>query len=153
MLDSEWYEKTEDFLLAASLEQWPEVIAKAILAYQKLGVEPARTSSQVAALLDTLRDRILGKRMIPMYSVAVANDGPVDTPDDMVLEPAYNEIEVQRLWDLHDGRNDGMMVVAVYRWDNERGVWLRDTSWGLLGDEGAKRHADPDNVRDRLSNI
>lgn len=67
------------------------------------------------------------------YMVISAPEMADLTPDDLVISPARNEAEVDALWDLHDGRNLGTMVVAVYRLDKD-GSYSRDTRWGILGD-------------------
>jgi hypothetical protein len=70
--------------------------------------------------------------MKPPFMVISAPEMADLTPDDLVISPAQNEAEVDALWDLHDGRNLGTMVVAVYRLDKD-GSYVRDTRWGLLG--------------------
>jgi hypothetical protein len=68
------------------------------------------------------------------------------TPDDLVLEPAETEAEVNAAWDWHDGRNAGSMVVGVYRLDAESGVYVRDTRWGILGDTRKTHPASPEDT-------
>jgi len=68
------------------------------------------------------------------------------TPDDLVLEPAETEAEVDAAWNWHDGRNYGSMVFGVYRLDKDSGYYVRDTRWGILGDTRKKHPASPEDT-------
>jgi hypothetical protein len=76
--------------------------------------------------------------------VVVAPEESGLTPDDLVIVPAWTKKEVEALWDWHDGRNVGTMVVSVYV--DQCGDYIRDTSWGLLGQRNRTGRAKDDDV-------
>lgn len=78
------------------------------------------------------------------YLVIVAPEESGLTPDDLVVVPAWTKKEVEALWDWHDGRNAGTMVVAVYV--DRGGDFVRDASWGLLGQRNRTGPAKDDDV-------
>lgn len=96
--------------------------------------------------------------VLPPFLVISAPDGAHLTPDDLVIEAARNDDDIQRIWDVHDGRSYGTMVVGVYRLSREgngalgpdQPTYVRDTRFGILGDEGRRRRADPDSEADHL---
>lgn len=82
----------------------------------------------------------------PKFMIVAAPEDADLTPDDLVLEPAETEAAVDALWDWHDGRNDGSMVVGVYKLDEESGVYVRDTRWGILGHARKTHPASPEDT-------
>lgn len=75
------------------------------------------------------------------------------TPDDLTIQPAWSKGQVQELFDIHDGRNYGTMVLAVYKLVKEGPdhMYVRDTEWGMLGDEGKARPADSNDPTDMIN--
>lgn len=86
----------------------------------------------------------------PMYMVVSAPEDAPLTPDDLVIQPAATKEEVGRLWEFHDGRTAGTMVVAVYKFDPDSADWVRDREWGMLGDVRKTGPANPDDERHTL---
>lgn len=82
----------------------------------------------------------------PKFMIITALEVSDLTPDDLTIEPAETEAEVNALWDWHDGRNAGSMVVGVYRLDEESGAYFRDTRWGILGDTRKTHPASPEDT-------
>lgn len=82
----------------------------------------------------------------PKFMIVAAPETDDITPDDLVLRPAETEAEVNALWDWHDGRNDGSMVVGVYRLDEESEMYVRDMRWGILGHARKTHPASPEDT-------
>ena len=40
-----------------------------------------------------------------------------DDPAAWAIFPAQSDEDIQTLWDMHDGRNEGTDALGVYRWD------------------------------------
>lgn len=83
-------------------------------------------------------------RTVPLYLVISAQDDDVLTPDDLVIEPAFTKEDVDKLWDWHDGRTMGSMVVAVYKFDLAGNHYVRDQTYGMFGDVRKTGPADPE---------
>lgn len=81
---------------------------------------------------------------IPKYLVIIAPEQTGLTPDMLEPVPADTEKQVDELWDLHDGRNHGTMVVGVYIYQEETSSYVRSGLWGILGDAGKTGSADED---------
>lgn len=74
---------------------------------------------------------------MPRYLVISALEESGLTPDDLLIEPCDKRKEVDLLWDYHDGRTAGSMVVGVYKLrdlGDGRYDYIRDESYGILGD-------------------
>lgn len=149
MTEREWYERTEELLHRHTANHWDTIVDKAVEAFQSLFPDSDRTEKQVREILDGLLRKLQG--FPPPWLVIAGPDGEILTPDDMAIHPAHNEMEIEQLWDLHDGRSLGTLVVAVYRWSAENGQWIRDLDWGMMGDPRKKHRADPDVEGDRLA--
>ncbi len=78
------------------------------------------------------------------FLVIVAPESGDLTPDDLVIVEADTEQDVRHLWDEHDGRNYGSMIFAVYRQDPVTLNYVRDESFGILGNPGRTGPADAD---------
>ncbi len=83
-------------------------------------------------------------RTVPLYLVISAREDDTFTPDDLVIEPAFTEADVEKLWDFHDGRTAGSMVVAVYKFDSAANYYVRDRTYGMFGDGRKTGVADPE---------
>lgn len=81
---------------------------------------------------------------LPKYLVIVAPEMDDLTPDDLTIVPVEKKKEVETLWDEHDGRSDGNMILAVYELDPdvEYPHYKRSLEFGILGVEGKTRPAD-----------
>jgi hypothetical protein len=147
MTEIEWYDRTEELLREAPSSYWEQISLLAANTYSEVtGGE--RSHKEVKDILHGLIQKLSG--FPPAWLVIAGPDGEIDTPDDVWIEPAYNPVEIQKAWNLHDGRNLGTMVVAVYRWDPDSLSWRRDTTYGMLGDARKTRKADPDDPDDEL---
>ena len=147
MTEIEWYDRTEEFLREAPSAVWEDIASKAVEVHGQL-FPGERSADEVKDILTGLIQKLTG--FPPPWLVIVGPDGEIDTPHDIWIEPAYNPVEIQKAWDLHDGRNLGTMVVGVYRWEPEPLSWRRDTTYGMLGDARKTRKADPDDPDDAL---
>lgn len=147
MIETEWYDRIEQAFHHIDRARVEEAAEKGVESH--LSVFPGlRTKKEIREIINGLIHKLQG--FPPPWLVIAGPDGEMYTPDDIWIEPAYNDIEVQKAWDLHDGRNLGTMVVAVYRWDPEAMNWTRDTKYGMLGDVRKTRKADPDDPTDSL---
>lgn len=146
MTEWEWYEKTEELLHKADRGAWNGLISRAIEVYQHYRINPDATEEQLLEALHGLLRKLQGYP--PTWLVISGPDGEIKTPEDLMIEPAWNVVEVQHLWDIHDGRNSGTLVVGVYLWSWQTGSWTRDRNWGVMGNEMAIGPADDD--RDAL---
>jgi len=140
MTEWEWYEKTEEFLHKSPRGDWNKLVHQAVEAYQQYMIEPSVTEAQLREALHGLLRKLQGYP--PTWLVISAPDGELRTPEDLVIEPAWNVVEVAHLWDIHDGRNHGTMVVGVYLWSYEAQSWQRDRNWGVMGNARATGPAD-----------
>lgn len=148
MTEADWYDRVEEFLHEVTAAHWDEVVSQAVVSHLTL-FPRTRSEAEVQEILNGLMRKLQG--FPPPWLVIVGPDGEVDTPDDIWIEPAYNVLEIQKAWDLHDGRNLGTMVVAVYRWNPDSKSWHRDTTYGIIGDARKTRKANPDDPADWLS--
>jgi hypothetical protein len=87
--------------------------------------------------------------MPPFLVVAAPEDHPL-TPDDLILQPAWTKEQIEALWDEHDGRSFGSMVVGVYKLEPENEYYVRDTSWGMMGRPGETGRADSEKEEHQL---
>ena len=152
MYEHDWYEEVE-----ASLRRMPR--ERRVAAAQEAGqvyftqVEGVRRPPwEIKEILQSLLTKIEdGGRLAPFMVVVAPDQGDL-TPDDLSHWPAWNRLEVGRLWDLHDGRNLGTMVVAVYKLNaKDEPFYERDITWGMLGNVRKTRRSDIDDPEDRLS--
>jgi hypothetical protein len=104
--------------------------------------EPSRTPKQDW----TYRPR--GGAWRPAWLVVVAPEGDVLTPDDLSVQIAQTREEVENIWT--DAAGFGHMVVGVYRHFPELGNYVRDRSFGMLGDIRKTMRADPELEEDLL---
>lgn len=144
--ESDWYDGIEELMREVPPSAWEQVVSEV------MSNEPwsySRSKEEMREILRGLVQKLNG--FPPPWLVIAGPDGEIDTPDDLWIEPAYNEIEIEKAWDLHDGRNLGTMVVAVYRWDPDSMSWRRDTKYGILGDTRKTRRANPMDPDDRIS--
>lgn len=148
MNEWDWYEKTEELLHNSDRGDWNKLVSRAIEVYKHYKINQNVSDEQVAEALHGLLRKLQG--FPPTWLVIAGPDGEIDTPDDIWIEPAWNVVEVQHLWDLHDGRNFGTLVVGVYIWGFEKHAWTRDENWGIMGNEGKHGPADPENEADRI---
>lgn len=146
MTELEWYEKTEEILHDLPRGEWNNLISRAIEVYRHYKLNEEVSDQQVEEALHGLLRKLQG--FPPTWLVIAGPDGEIRTPEDIWIEPAWNRFEIQHIWDVHDGRNHGTMVVAVYIWNFEGGTWTRDRNWGIMGNESATGHADDE--RDAL---
>lgn len=144
----DWYEKTEELLHNRPRSEWNLLITRAIEIYQHYKINEEVTEQQLLEALHGLLRKLEGYP--PTWLAIAAPDGEIRTPDDIWIEPAWNGVEVQRLWDIHDGRNHGTLIVGIYLWSFEKGAWVRDTNWGIMGNEGQRGSADDEMARDRI---
>ncbi len=142
MHESDWYQEALEAFREATPSAWPELVEEYFVKYGT-EVSDRRAPAEVRRILELLAARVERESMAAPFMVISAPDGGELTPDDLVLNTAWNALEVDALWDLHDGRNLGTMVVGVYRWDPEARVYVRDTDWGILGNAGKRRPAEP----------
>jgi hypothetical protein len=143
--ESDWYDGIEELMREVPTSAWEQVVAEV------MNNDPwsySRSKAEMKEILRGLIQKLSG--FPPPWLLIGGPDGEIDTPDDIWIEPAYNAIEIQKAWDLHDGRNLGTMVVAVYRWDPDSMSWRRDTNYGMLGNPSKTRKADPDDPDDSL---
>ena len=104
--------------------------------------EPPRTPKQEWA------DRPIGGAWRPVFVVVVAPEGDRLTPDDLTLQFAKTREEVEYIWT--DAAGFGHMAVGVYRHFPELGNYVRDRSFGMLGDLQKTRRSDPELEEDLL---
>ena len=80
------------------------------------------------------KERTDGRPRLPTFLVTIVPSRGF-TSQDLTIEPARSEKEVDALIDLHDGRNLGTIVVAVYKLDSsgKRYACVRDFG---IPDEG-----------------
>jgi hypothetical protein len=140
MQEWDWYEKTEELLHKSIRGDWNKLVFRAIEVYQHYKINPEMTEEQITEALHGLLRKLQG--FPPTWLIISAPDGEIRTPEDLSIEPAWNVFEIQHLWDIHDGRNMGTMVVGVYVWNFESQSWSRDRNWGVMGDERATGPAD-----------
>jgi hypothetical protein len=116
--------------------------------YYQLVQEPSRTQEDVRVLVEGIQKNISAD--LPPYLVMSAPDIGGLTPDDLGIQPAWTDLEIERLFGMHDGRSYGTMIVAVYKLNREGPlpVYDRDMRWGMLGDERKTRPANPDDPTD-----
>lgn len=151
MWEHDWYQETEADLRKAPPAQRGSVANNAGQIYFTEIEGARRPPWEVKEILQSLLVKIENEGRLPPYQVVVAPDGDDLTPDDLSMWPAWNRLEVQLLWDLHDGRNLGTMVVAVYKLNTkDEPFFERDLTWGMLGNVRNCRRADPDKEEDRL---
>jgi hypothetical protein len=132
MGEEAWWELAFEDLRDAPPGERAALVEDMVRDYRQSVRPPTRPEPEVRALLADMLARLAGGRS--PYMVISAPEAEGLTPDDLVLEPAWNDADIERLWDLHDGRNLGTMIVAVYRLDSGQGIYIRDTRWGVLGD-------------------
>jgi hypothetical protein len=125
----EWWE-----LAIAALRSRSMDADRLVEMYRADGVQPERPPTEVFGYVRDIESRLRGE--LAPYIVMAAGDWMIRTPDDVWMEPAWNDLEVEMLWNRHDGRSYGTMVVAVYKWDGEAGAYGRDLSRGLMGKPG-----------------
>lgn len=120
--------------------------------YYQLVQEPSRIQEDVRVLVEGMVKNISAD--LPLYLVMSAPDIGGLTPDDLGIQPAWTELEIERLFGIHDGRNYGTMIVAVYKLNREGPlpVYDRDMRWGMLGDVQKTRPANPDDPDGRGAN-
>lgn len=104
--------------------------------------EPSRTPKQEW----THRPR--GGAWRPVWLVVVAPEGDPLTPDDLTIHAAQTREDVEYIWT--DSAAFGHMVVGVYRHFPELGSYVRDRSFGMLGDIRKTRRSDPELEEDHL---
>jgi hypothetical protein len=148
MTEWDWYETTEELVREHSVGDWNRLVSLATEVHRRDNLNEDRTDEQVKEVLHGLLRKLQG--FPPTWLAIVGPDGDVETPDDIWIEPAWNRVEVQRLWDNHDGRNYGTAIVGVYIWSYESNKWTRDENWGILGQEGKTGPADRDDEHDRI---
>jgi hypothetical protein len=148
MTEWDWYEKTEELLHRSSRGEWNKLLYRAVEVYQHYKINEDVTEEQLLEALHGLLRKLEG--FPPTWLAIAGPDGDIETPDDIWIEPAWNVIEVQRIWDNHDGRNFGTAVVGVYVWNRESNTWTRDKNWGIMGQEGKTGPADRDDEHDRI---
>jgi hypothetical protein len=148
MTEWDWYEKTEELLHRSSRGEWNKLLYRAVEVYQHYKINEDVTEEQLMEALHGLLRKLEG--FPPTWLAIAGPDGDIETPDDIWIEPAWNVIEVQRIWDNHDGRNFGTAVVGVYIWDRASNTWTRDKNWGIMGQEGKTGPADRDDEHDRI---
>lgn len=85
----------------------------------------------------------------PFLVIAAPDDHPL-TPDDLIIEPAYTPEDIVEIWDEHDGRTAGSMVVGVYKFDPADNIYRRDNSHGMMGRMTSTGPADQDKEEDQL---
>lgn len=83
-------------------------------------------------------------RTVPLYLVISAREDDTFTPDDLVIEPAFTVEDVNKLWDFHDGRTMGSMVIGVYKFDPAGNHYVRDEAFGIFGSVRKTGPADPE---------
>ncbi len=140
MTEWDWYEKIEELLHESQRGDWNKQIYRAIEVYQHYKINPEVTEEQLTEALHGLLRKLQGYP--PTWLVISGPDGEIRTPEDLMIEPAWNAIEVAHQWDVHDGRNHGTMVVAVYLWSHQHRAWKRDRNWGIMGNARATGPAD-----------
>lgn len=148
MREWQWYEETEELLHSRSRGEWNGLVSRAIEVYKHYKINEDVSDEQIEEALHGLLRKLQGYP--PTWLVIAGPDGEIKTPDDMWIEPAWNVVEIQHIWDVHDGRNDGMMVVGVYIWSFQANSWIRDRNWGIMGNEGKRGPANEEDGRDRL---
>lgn len=144
--ESDWYDGIEELMREVPPSAWNQVVSEVFESKHPWPYSHSR--AEMKDILQGLIQKLSG--FPPPWLVIVGPDGEIDTPDDIWIEPAYNKIEIEKAWDLHDGRNLGTMVVAIYRWDPESLSWRRDTSHGMLGNPNKTRKANHDDPDDSL---
>lgn len=130
----DWYQKTEEFLHEIKRGNWNRAVNEAIEIHRLHKLDDEKTNEQVAEVLHGLLRKLEGYP--PTWLAIAGPDGEIETPDDIWIEPAWNVVEVQHLWDEHDGRSHGTLIVAVYLWSMGKRAWTRDYKWGVMGHEG-----------------
>lgn len=150
MTERDWWETAREELERAKPEERAAAAERLVADYFALVEGPRRAPADVRKIVADIGRHLEGE--LPPFVVVSAPDQSGLTPDELLVEPAWNEFEVERLWDIHDGRSLGTMVVAVYRLDRDGPlpVYARDRSWGMLGRPGERRPANPDAETDRL---
>lgn len=148
MTELDWYEKTEALLHKGGVGEWNRLVSEAVDIHLRRKLNTARGEHEIKEILHGLLRKLQG--FPPTWLVIAGQEGSVQTPDEMFIHPAWNAIEVQGFWDLHDGRKHGTMVVGVYLWRFEDHTWARDLNWGIMGDPSRTGTADPENPGDRL---
>jgi len=118
--------------------------------YHQLVSEPRHSPDEVRVIVEGIQKNISAD--LPPYLVMYAPEMGGLTPDDLGTQPAWTEIEIERLFGIHDGRNYGTMIVAVYKLNREGPlpVYDRDIRWGMLGDVQKTRPANPDDPTDLI---
>jgi len=144
----DWYTKTEELLHELPRGEWNRAVNRAVEAHRQHNLDDDKTDEQVAEVLHGLLRKLQGYP--PTWLAIAGPDGEIETPDDIWIEPAWNVVEVQHLWDEHDGRNYGTLIVAVYLWSMEKRAWTRDLKWGVMGHEGKIGYADRNDAGDRI---
>ena len=142
MREWDWYEKTEELLHQSQRGDWNKLIHQAIEVFRHYKVNEDVSDEQLLEALHGLLRKLEG--FPPTWLAIAGPDGEIRTPDDLWIEPAWNVLEVQRLWDIHDGRNHGTMILGVYLWSLQQGAWIRDKNWGVMGHESHRGPADDD---------
>ena len=148
MTEEDWYEKTEELLHQSERGRWTRLVDRAVEVHRHYRLNPDRTDQEVEEILHGLLRKMEG--FPPTWVVIAGPDGEIQTPDDLWVHPAWNEVEVQMLWNLHDGRSAGTLIVGVYVWRQESHAWERDRKWGIMGNEGRRGTADSSQASDRL---
>lgn len=151
MYEHDWYQEAEEAMRKVDRSEWPGIVNRFGQLYFTQIEGERRSKPEVLEILQSLANKIRGEQELPPYMVTVAPDGGDLTPDDLSHWPAWNYLEIQLLWDLHDGRNLGTMIVGVYKLAADGLYYVRDTVWGIMGDIRKTRRADPDDPGDRIA--
>lgn len=144
MFEEDWWESALETLLELPQGRLAEALPALAEDYFALVEDPRRTREEVLGLLQDIVRHL--EAPLPPYVIVSAPDASPLTPDDLVLEPAWNKFEVERLWGIHDGRSYGTQVVGVYFLTREGPlpIYKRDRAWGMLGDVNKTGPAHPD---------
>jgi len=148
MTEEEWYQEIEELLHQNDRGDWNRILARAVEIHRHYKLKPQRKEQEIEEILHGLIRKMEG--FPPTWMVLAGPDGDIQTPDDLWIHPAWNEVEVQMLWDLHDGRSAGTLVVGVYVWRQASHAWERDQKWGVMGNERRRGPADRNEESDRL---
>lgn len=148
MTEEEWYEKIEELLHQSERGGWNRIINRAVEAHRHYRLRPERKDREIEEILHGLIRKMEG--FPPTWMVIAGPDLDIETPDDLWIHPAWSEVEVQILWDLHDGRSAGTLVVGVYVWRQASRAWERDQKWGIMGNASRTGPAVRSEESDRL---
>ena len=150
MFEIEWWETALEELMELTPRGRGEAAARLAEDYFSMVEDPRQSREEIQGLLaDIIRHM---EAPLPPFVVVSAPDQSPLTPDDLVIEPAWNKFEVERLWGIHDGRSYGTQVVGVYALNREGPlpVYKRDQEWGILGHANKNRASNPDDPEDQI---